>query len=168
MNSAFNFVILAATFCIPGIGGAESSSQRFYSTDELRRLSLDDLAKLDVIVTTASKKAENIFDAPTAVFVIAQEAIRRSGVATIPEALRLAPGVQVARIGANSWAISSRGFNGRFASKLLVLIDGRTVYSPLFSGVFWNAQDYLLEDIDRIEVIRGPGATIWGPMQSMA
>ncbi|MCP4689320.1 MAG: TonB-dependent receptor, partial [Desulfobacterales bacterium] len=97
-----------------------------------------------------------------AVFVITSEDIRRSGAATIPDLLRMAPGIQVARIDASNWAVSSRGFNGRFANKLLVLMDGRTVYTPLFSGVFWDVQDALLEEIDRIEVIRGPGAALWG------
>ncbi|RPH43229.1 MAG: TonB-dependent receptor [Planctomycetota bacterium] len=101
-------------------------------------------------------------DTPSAVFVILPEDIRRSGARSIPEALRMAPGLQVARLDANKWAISSRGFNGRFSNKLLVLMDGRSVYTPLFSGVFWDVQDTFLEDIERIEVIRGPGATVWG------
>jgi iron complex outermembrane recepter protein len=94
--------------------------------------------------------------------VITQDDIRRSGATSIPEALRMAPGLEVARIDSNKWAIASRGFNGRFDNKLLVLIDGRSVYTPLFSGVYWNVQDVMLEDVDRIEVIRGPGATLWG------
>ncbi len=126
----------------------------------LKNLSLEELAGLEV--TSVSKKPVKLSDAPAAVFVITNEDIRRSGVTSIPEALRLAPGVQVARINSNSWAITSRGFNGYFANKLLVMIDGRTVYSPLYSGVYWNVQDVLLEDIDRIEVIRGPGASLWG------
>lgn len=97
-----------------------------------------------------------------AVFVVTDEDLRRSGVTSIPEALRLVPGLQVARIDANKWAISARGFNGRFANHLLVLIDGRSIYSPMFAGVFWDVQDTLLEDIERIEVIRGPGAALWG------
>ncbi len=101
-------------------------------------------------------------DAAAAIFVITQEDIRRSGATSIPEALRLVPGLEVARIDENKWAIGSRGFNGRFDNKLLVLIDGRSVYTPLFSGVYWNIQDVMLEDVDRIEVIRGPGATLWG------
>ncbi|MEZ4483424.1 MAG: Plug domain-containing protein [Syntrophotaleaceae bacterium] len=92
--------------------------------------------------------------------------MRRCGATSIPEALRLAPGLNVARIDGNKWAITARGFNGRFANKLLVLMDGRSVYTPLFSGVYWDVQDTLLEDIERIEVIRGPGATLWGPMRS--
>ncbi|MFH1571109.1 MAG: TonB-dependent receptor plug domain-containing protein, partial [Gemmatimonadota bacterium] len=94
--------------------------------------------------------------------VLTGEDLRRAGVTSIPEALRLVPGVQVARIDANKWAVSARGFNGRFAQKLLVLVDGRSAYTPLFSGVYWESQDVLLEDVDRIEVIRGPGATLWG------
>ncbi|MCP4689798.1 MAG: TonB-dependent receptor [Desulfobacterales bacterium] len=101
-------------------------------------------------------------DAPAAVFVITNEDIRRSGATSIPDALRMAPGVQVARINAYSWAITARGFNSNFSNKLLVMIDGRAVYSPLYSGVYWRARDTLLEDIDRIEVIRGPGASLWG------
>ncbi len=113
-------------------------------------------------VTTVSKKAQKLSDAAAAVFVITQSDIRRSGATSIPEALRMVPGVEVARIDASKWAITIRGFNGRFANKLLVLMDGRTVYTPTFSGVFWHMQDTLLEDIDRIEVIRGPGASLWG------
>ncbi|MCP4545123.1 MAG: TonB-dependent receptor [bacterium] len=126
----------------------------------LKSLSLEDLASLEV--TSVSKKPEKLADAPAAVFVITNEDIRRSGVTSIAEALRMAPGVQVGRINSNTWAITARGFNGHFANKLLVMIDGRTVYSPSFSGVHWNVQDVLLEDIDRIEVIRGPGASLWG------
>src|SRR2546421_5725165 len=113
-------------------------------------------------VTSVAKKPQRVADAAAAVFVITQEDIRRSGAQSVPEALRMAPGLEVARIDENKWAIGSRGFNGRFADKLLVLLDGRSVYTPLFSGVYWNVQDVLLEDIDRIEVIRGPGATLWG------
>jgi iron complex outermembrane receptor protein len=127
---------------------------------DLTQLSLEEL--MDVEVTSVSKRAEPISAAAAAVFVITQEDLRRSGATSIPEALRMVPGVEVARIDASKWAISARGFNGRFANKLLVLIDGRSVYTPLFSGVFWDVQDTLLEDIDRIEVIRGPGATLWG------
>ena len=117
---------------------------------------------MNMQVTSVSKRTQKVADAAAAIFVITQEDIRRSGATSIPEALRLVPGVQVARIDENKWAISSRGFNGRFANKLLVLIDGRSVYTPLFSGVYWDAQDVMLEDVDRIEVIRGPGATLWG------
>ncbi len=117
---------------------------------------------LDMEVTTVSRVPSTVGKTPAAVFVITNEMIRRSGATSVPEVLRMAPGVQVARVDANKWAISIRGFNDRFANKLLVQIDGRTVYSPLYAGVFWDVQDLLLEDVERIEVIRGPGATVWG------
>jgi len=124
----------------------------------------DELAYLQAerYVYSASKKTQNINDAAAAIFVISQEAIRRSGVTTVPDALRMAPGLQVAQIDANKWAISARGFNDRFSSKLLVMIDGRTIYTPIFSGVFWHREDTPLEEVDRIEVIRGAGAAMWG------
>ena len=124
------------------------------------QLSLEQL--MDAEVTSVSKKQERLLNAASAIYVITQEDIRRSGFTSIPEALRMVPGVDVARIDGNKWAISIRGFNGQFSNKLLVLIDGRTVYTTTFSGVFWDIQDTLLEDVDRIEVIRGPGATLWG------
>src|SRR5438093_3529420 len=127
---------------------------------DLADMSLEDLTKIEV--TSVSKHKEKLADAPAAIFVITQEDIRRSGVTTIADALRLAPGLEVARVASHDWAITSRGFNELYANKLLVLIDGRSVYTPLFSGVYWDVQDTLLEDIDRIEVIRGPGATLWG------
>src|SRR6202022_188184 len=127
---------------------------------DVTTLSMEDLMNMQV--TSVSKRTQKVADAAAAVFVITQEDIRRSGATSIPEALRLVPGLEVARIDENKWAISSRGFNGRFDNKLLVLIDGRSVYTPLFSGVYWNVQDVMLEDLDRIEVIRGPGATLWG------
>jgi iron complex outermembrane receptor protein len=123
-------------------------------------LSLEELMNTEI--TSVAKKEQRVREAAVAVYVITQEDIRRSGATTIAEALRMAPGIDVARIDSNKWAISSRGLNGRFANKLLVLIDGRSVYTPLFSGVHWDVQDLLLEDIERIEVIRGPGATLWG------
>ncbi len=128
--------------------------------NQLMSLSLEDL--MDVEFYSASKKLEPLSAASAAVFVTTCEDIRRTGVTTVPEALRLAPGLQVARADVHQWAISARGFNSVVADKLLVLIDGRTVYSPLFSGVFWDVQDTLLEDVERIEVIRGPGAALWG------
>jgi iron complex outermembrane recepter protein len=124
------------------------------------QISLEDLLKIEVISIT--KRPESRAEVAAAVYVITQEEIRRSGVTSIPEALRLAPGVQVARIDANKWAIGVRGFASRLSRSLLVLIDGRSVYSPLFAGLYWEVQDTLLEDVDRIEVIRGPGGTIWG------
>jgi iron complex outermembrane recepter protein len=127
---------------------------------QLSQLSLEEL--LQVEVTTVSKKAQPLAQVPAAIFVITQDDIRRSGANSLPEVLRLVPGLHVARIDASKWAVSSRGFNGRFADDMLVLVDGRTVYSPLFAGVFWEAQDTPLEDIERIEVTRGPGGMLWG------
>ena len=127
---------------------------------DLTELSLEDLMNIEVV--SVSKKAQKLSDAAAAISVITQEDIRRSGANSVPEALRLVPGLQVAQIDSNKWAIGCRGFGTRFTNKLLVLMDGRTIYTPLYSGVFWDAQDTVLEDIDRIEVIRGPGATMWG------
>ena len=128
--------------------------------EDLKQLTLEQLG--DVEVTTASKEPEEVWQTPAAVYVITQEDIRRSGATSIPEVLRLVPGVEVARIDSDHWAVGVRGFGGEFSKSLLVLIDGRSVYSPLFSGVYWQVQDTMLEDIERIEVIRGPGGTIWG------
>jgi iron complex outermembrane receptor protein len=127
---------------------------------DLSQMSVEDLMNLQV--TSASKKEEPVQRAAAAIFVITQEDIRRSGATNIPDLLRMVPGLDVAQTNGTSWAISSRGFNNEFANKLLVLVDGRTVYSPLFSGVFWEDLDVVLEDIERIEVIRGPGAALWG------
>ncbi len=117
---------------------------------------------MNLRVTSTARRPQTVAESAAAIFVITQDDIRRSGVTSIPEALRMVPGVEVARIDANKWAISARGFNGRFANKLQVMIDGRSIYTPLFSGVLWDAQDTVLEDIDRIEVVRGPGASLWG------
>jgi len=127
---------------------------------ELAEMSLEELMNIEV--TSVSKKTERLSDAAAALFVITREDIRRSGYTSIPEILRLAPNLQVARVDSSQYAITARGFNSTTANKLLVLIDGRTVYTPLFSGVFWDVQDTLLEDIERIEVISGPGGTLWG------
>jgi iron complex outermembrane receptor protein len=132
----------------------------YLAPSTLKKLSVEELA--DVDVTSVSKYPEKFSEAAAAVAVLTSEDIERSGVSNIPDALRLVPGLDVARVDAHTWAISSRGFNDIFANKLLVMIDGRTVYTPLFSGVFWEIQDTLLADIDRIEVVRGPGATLWG------
>jgi iron complex outermembrane receptor protein len=130
------------------------------SPGNLKQLSLEELG--DVEVTSASKEPEQVWRTPAAIYVITQEDIRRSGATSLPEVLRLAPGVEVARIDSDHWAIGIRGFGGQFSKSLLVLIDGRSVYSPLFAGVYWQVQDTVLEDVERIEVIRGPGGTIWG------
>lgn len=128
--------------------------------EDLTDMSLE--ALMNIEVTSVSKKPQKQSEAAAAVFVITNDDLRRWGVTNIPEALRRVPGIEVARIDANKWAITSRGFNSRFANKLLVLIDGRSVYTPLFAGVYWDDQDVVLEDVDRIEVIRGPGGTLWG------
>jgi iron complex outermembrane recepter protein len=130
------------------------------SDEPLTHLSLEELGNVEV--TTASKEPEQVWQTPAAIYVITQEDIRRSGATSIPELLRLVPGGEVARIDSDHWAVGVRGFGGEFSKSLLVLIDGRSVYSPLFAGVYWQVQDTLLEDVDRIEVIRGPGGTIWG------
>lgn len=140
------------------ISGADPSEEEVIQY--LKSLSIHDLLQTEV--TSVSKKNEKLSDAAAAVFVITAEDIRRSGAQSIPEVLRIVPGLQVARIDANKWVVTARGFNNRFSNKLLVLIDGRSVYNPLFSGVYWDVQDTMLEDIERIEVIRGPGATLWG------
>ena len=129
-------------------------------TVDITKMSLDQLQNVEV--TSVSKKSERAFDAAAAIYVITKQDIKRSGATSVPEALRLAPGMQVARVGTDKWAISIRGFNDQFSNKLLVLIDGRSVYTPLFSGVYWDVQDIPLEDVKQIEVIRGPGATLWG------
>lgn len=141
---------------LPMIGGALRAQQ----LPDLGSLSVGDL--MNVEVTSVSRKGQKLANTAAAVFVITQDDIRASGATSIPEVLRIVPGLDVARVNGNVWAISARGFNGRFANKLLVMIDGRSVYTPLFSGVYWDVQDTMLEDVERIEVIRGPGGTLWG------
>src|SRR5579863_563633 len=143
---------LAACLCLPGWGQK--------SIDDLTQASLEELANMQV--TSVSNKEQELSKTGAAVFVITQEDIRRSGMMNIPDLLRMAPGVEVARLDANTWAITIRGFNDVLSNKVLVLIDGRSVYSQIFSGVFWDQLNVPLEDIDRIEVIRGPGGTVWG------
>jgi len=130
------------------------------SLGDLTQVSLENLMNMEV--SSVSKRDQELLKTAAAIFVLTQEDIRRSGATNIPDLLRIVPGLEVAQIDANNWAVSSRGFNGRFANKLIVLIDGRSLYSPDFAGVFWQAQNLLLGDIERIEVIRGPGATLWG------
>ncbi len=147
----------------------EGEEAAYTDVGGLLDLDIDDLGNVDMVVpafdvevTSVTRNESTVGRSPAAVHVITQEMIRRSGKTSVPELLRMVPGLQVARINSNIWAISSRGFNNRFANKLLVLIDGRSVYTSTFSGVNWDVQDLVLEDIERIEVIRGPGATVWG------
>ncbi len=158
MTKIIVFIILLGSLAT--ISLANESAKTLNVPRDLTDLNLNEL--LEIEVTIVSKKIQKISSAASAVFVVTQEDIRRSGATSIPEVLRIVPGVHVARIDSNKWAVTSRGFNGWFANKLLVLIDGRSVYTPLFAGVFWDRRDTLLEDIERIEVIRGPGATLWG------
>ena len=142
---------------------AITSAAAFGKSSDVRDfadLSLEQLS--NIVVTSVSKREQPLGTAAASVYVISADDIRRSGVTSLPEALRLAPNLQIARTDSNQYAISSRGFNNPIANRMLVLIDGRTVYSPLFSGVFWDVQDVMLEDVERIEVISGPGATLWG------
>ncbi|MDF3056416.1 MAG: TonB-dependent receptor, plug [Rariglobus sp.] len=138
------------------------SSPAFAQTEvtTYKKLSLQEL--MDLEVSSVSRRSEKLSETASAIQVVTGEDIRRSGATSIPEALRLAPNLFVAQIDSRQWAVSARGFNSTTSNKLLVMIDGRTVYTPLFAGVFWDVQDTLLEDIDRIEVISGPGATLWG------
>jgi len=147
-------------FALIALLAAGASNAQDLTQVAFKRLTIEEL--MDVDVTSVSRNVERLGRTAAAVTVITAEDIRRSGATSIPEVLRLVPGLQVARFNAGSWPISARGFNSAAANKLLVLIDGRTVYSPLFSGTFWEVQDLVLEDIARIEVVRGPGATLWG------
>lgn len=144
----------AASLMVSAAAAAEERSGDFTS------FSLEDLMAVEV--TTASKRAERASEAAAAVFVLTRDDISRSGAVTVADALRLVPGVNVAQINANSWAVTVRGFNSRFSNKLLVMIDGRSVYTPLFSGTLWDQQNIVLEDVERIEVVRGPGGALWG------
>jgi iron complex outermembrane recepter protein len=130
------------------------------ATADLRKLSLEELG--NIVVTTVTKEPEQVWRTAAAIYVLTADDIRRSGATSIPEALRLAPGLQVSRIDGSDWAVAVRGLAGQFSQSLLVLVDGRNVYTPLFAGVYWGVLDLPLEDIERIEIIRGPGGTIWG------
>src|ERR1700733_12478049 len=131
------------------------------STNPAKQLTLEELGNVEV--TTVSKEPEEVWKTAAAVYVITNEDIQRSGATTIPDVLRLAPGVEVAQIDSHSWSVGIRGFGGNLSRNVLVLIDGRSVYTTLFAGTWWDGQNLFLADVDRIEVIRGPGGTIWGP-----
>lgn len=168
-NPKPRFIELLAAACLLGVlfAGPERCAAFDQGTadqttpEALKSLSLEQLSQIEV--TTPSKAPQEAFRTPMAIYVITGDDIRRSGATCIPEALRMAPGVEVARIDANKWSIGIRGFGSRLSRSVLVLIDGRTVYTTLFDGTYWEVQDTLMDDIDRIEVIRGPGGVIWGP-----
>jgi iron complex outermembrane receptor protein len=152
--------LVAGLVLLAPVVEAADTNQVSPPSADLENLTLEQL--VNVQVTSVSKKETDLFASPAAISVVTQDDIRRMGATSIPEALRMVPGMDVAQITGNEWAVSARGFNSEYASSLLVLIDGRTVYTPGSSGVFWDAQDVVMEDLDRIEVIRGPGATLWG------
>src|SRR6478735_10212422 len=137
-----------------------AGAQTQHAAANIVDLSLEQLANIEVV--SVSKRRQRLADVAATAYVISADDIRRSGATSLPEALRLAPNLQVARADANQYAVTARGFNSVLANKMLVLIDGRTVYSPLFSGVFWESQDMMLEDVERIEVLSGPGGTLYG------
>jgi iron complex outermembrane receptor protein len=149
---------LRSCYLVAALGCFDASAQ--IRSQNLADLSLEELSNIEI--TSVSRRAERLSDAAASVYVISNDDIRRSGATSLPEVLRLAPNLQVARIDASQYAISARGFNNAVGNKLLVLIDGRTIYSPIFSGVFWDQQNVMLEDVERVEVISGPGATLWG------
>jgi iron complex outermembrane receptor protein len=142
------------------LANARAAEDDAPAPDSLKELSLEQL--MDLEVTSASRHPEKLSGVAAAIEVITGDDIRRSGATSLPEALRLATSLDVAQKNSHDWAITARGFNTALANKLLVMIDGRTVYTPLFSGVFWDVQNVLLEDVERIEVISGPGGTLWG------
>lgn len=152
-------LVTCGAFLCPAAAQARAQALQS-SAQALKSLSIEEL--MDLEITSVSKTVESLGGAAAAIAVVTNEDIRRSGATSIPEALRLVPGLHVARRNSNTWAVSSRGFSSVSSEKLLVLSDTRSVYTPLFSGVLWDVQDYLLRDIDRIEVIRGPGAALWG------
>lgn len=152
--------VLTHALCLLGCSLPAAAATQLPSTRQLSELSLEQLAAFEI--TSVSRRAEPLAEAPATIFVLTAEDIRRSGARSLPDALRLAPNLQVAQTTANAYAVRARGVHNNSANKLLVLIDGRSVYTPLFSGVFWDVQDVMLEDVERIEVVSGPGGTLWG------
>ena len=152
-----HFVFLLLLWSVSSPGQAQTPAS---SGNDIANKSIEELMNIDV--TSVSRKEQKLSKAPAAVYVITQQAIERSGANTIPDLLRMVPGVQVAQVEADRWAISVRGFNDIYSNKVLVLVDGRTVYTPSFSGVYWDQLDVPLDTIERIEVVRGPGGTVWG------
>jgi len=163
LTAAVRLAVIAVTFLLamlPAFALAGPPENDQAGAPRLTELSLEQLGDLEV--TSVSKQPEEVWRTAVAVYVITQDDIRRSGATSIPEILRLAPGIEVARIDSDHWAVGVRGFGDQFSKSLLVMIDGRSLYTPLFAGMYWPAHDALIEDIDRVEVIRGPGGTIWG------
>jgi iron complex outermembrane recepter protein len=160
MRSGAKMVAAMATLMVCAGARGQDATDSQQKSQDLTNASLEDLMKVEV--TSVSKKEQTLSRTAAAVFVITQEDIARSGATNIPDLLRMVPGLNVAQINASTWAISARGLNGQFSNELLVLIDGRNVYTPTFGGVFWDTLDLPLENIERIEVIRGPGASVWG------
>lgn len=161
---SFQTVVLLAAF-LATRSHAETADADATATDSsanasLKQLSLAELGNLEV--TTTSKEPEEVWKTPAAIYVLTQDDIRRSGATSIPEVLRLVPGVEVAQVNSNIWSVGIRGFGNAFSKSVLVMIDGRSVYTPMFAGVYWDVQNVMLSDVERIEVIRGPGGTIWG------
>ncbi|MFH1569951.1 MAG: TonB-dependent receptor plug domain-containing protein [Gemmatimonadota bacterium] len=148
---------LAASLLTGRVGEAQSPAR---AISELTGLSLEEL--MEVEVTLATRRPQKLSHSAAAITVVSGDELRRAGARTLPDALRLVPGLQVAQIDANKWIVTARGFAGLFSNQLLVLLDGRSIYTPLFSGVFWESQDVLMEDVERIEIIRGPGGALWG------
>lgn len=158
---AFVSAIVAADVCLfMGEPAFAANTAQQISARDLSNLSIEELG--DIEVSSVSKIAQPLSTAPAAIFVITHDDVMRSGATSVPEMLRLAPNLQVAQITSSQYAISARGFNSSVADKLLVLVDGRSVYTPYYSGVMWDLQEVLPEDVERIEVISGPGATLWG------
>src|SRR5581483_3930427 len=159
--SLFTIQLLALAFT-PGVAEEMAITNAVSPEPATNENELDDLQKLWNTKVTILGPSEAVSKTPAAVSVVTADDIKRSGAMNIPEALRLVPGMDVAQIDASQWAVSARGFNDEFVNKLLVLQDGRSIYTPLFGGVFWDVQGTMMDDIDHIEVIRGPGATLWG------
>jgi len=160
-TAACRLALLGALLAaLPALASVPQERGAAVQPSELKKMSIEELMEIDV--TSVSRRSERVSGAAAAITVITGEDIRRSGANNLPDALRLSVSLHVAQFDGRTWAISARGFNITTANKLLVLIDGRSVYTPLFSGVFWDVQDIMLEDVERIEVIRGPGATLWG------
>ncbi|HEX4913377.1 MAG TPA: TonB-dependent receptor plug domain-containing protein, partial [Vicinamibacterales bacterium] len=150
------FLLIIALLTTAGAAAAQTQSQ----LEELKKLSIEELAETDI--TGSGRRPEQLEEVAAPVSVITSDDLRRYGVMNLPQALRLADTLHVASVGGPAWAISPRGFNITTANKMLVMIDGRTIYNPVFAGMFWEAQDLVIADIDRIEVVRGPGGTLWG------